>query len=207
MSSARSRSGGIVIVMTLRRYERSSRNRPAAIIPRRSRFVAAITRTSTLSALVPPTRRYSPASRKRSSFGCSARGISPISSRNSVPLSATSTRPCLAATALVNAPFSWPKSSDSIRLSENVAQLSGMNGEAQRRLCCQSVFATSSLPVPLSPWISTGESVGATLRISARISRSCRLSPTNSSRGLLADELLLEQPVLHAELRRTRARG
>ena len=37
--------------------------------------------------------------------------MSPISSRNSVPRCATSSRPGLAATAPVNAPFSWPNSS------------------------------------------------------------------------------------------------
>ena len=43
--------------------------------------------------------------------------MSPISSRNSVPPSASSKRPFFRCSAPVNAPFSWPNSSASIRLS------------------------------------------------------------------------------------------
>src|ERR1019366_1406314 len=47
----------------------------------------------------------------RSSFGCKAIEISPISSRNSVPLSASSSRPIFLLTAPVKAPFSLPNNS------------------------------------------------------------------------------------------------
>src|SRR4051794_13163168 len=48
--------------------------------------------------------------------------MSPISSRNSVPPSACSKRPMRCLSAPVNAPFSWPKSSDSRRFSCSAAQ-------------------------------------------------------------------------------------
>ena len=48
-------------------------------------------------------------------FACVSMVIVPISSRKSVPPSATSKRPFLDATALVNAPLTWPKSVDSRR--------------------------------------------------------------------------------------------
>src|ERR1019366_5109305 len=69
--------------------------------------------------------------------------------------------------APVNAPFSWPKSWLSIGFSGMVLQLMATNGP----LCCAlrrwSACATISLPVPLSPRISTGALVGATLRMSS----------------------------------------
>ncbi|MNC38828.1 hypothetical protein D3C75_874550 [compost metagenome] len=82
-----------------------------------------------------------------------------------MPPSAASTRPARPAVAPVKAPFSWPNSSDSIRVSGIAAQFTEINGALARfdRLC--RARATSSLPVPDSPWISTVESVGATLRI------------------------------------------
>ncbi|MNN49137.1 hypothetical protein D3C81_1636460 [compost metagenome] len=88
-----------------------------------------------------------------------------------MPPSAASTRPARPALAPVNAPFSWPNSSDSIRLSGMAAQFTEIIGAFARfdRLC--SARATSSLPVPDSPWINTLESVGATLRI--LLYRSC----------------------------------
>src|SRR2546429_3997049 len=48
----------------------------------------------------------------RSSLGCKAGGISPTSSKKSVPLSASSKRPIFCAMAPVNAPRSWPKRSE-----------------------------------------------------------------------------------------------
>ena len=60
--------------------------------------------------------------------------MSPISSRNSVPPSACSKRPRRSSVAPVNAPFSWPKSSDSSRSAVNAEVLSAMNGFAARGL-------------------------------------------------------------------------
>ena len=51
------------------------------------------------------------------------------------------------------------------------AQLIATNGLAARLLCEWMLRAINSLPVPLSPRISTVESVGAILRINPRIER------------------------------------
>jgi len=59
-----------------------------------------------------------PSSKTRRSFACMATGMSPISSRKSVPPSACSNLPVWREAAPVNAPFSWPKSSDSIARQE-----------------------------------------------------------------------------------------
>ena len=61
-------------------------------------------RTSTLRVRSLPTRRSSPCCRTRSSLPCMPGDISPTSSRNSVPPSATSNRPRVSRSAPVNAP-------------------------------------------------------------------------------------------------------
>ena len=81
-----------------------------------------------------------------------------------MPPSASSKRPRRAATAPVNAPFSWPNSSLSIRLPGTAAQLTATNGPSARALQACSVRAATSLPVPLSPSSSTVALVPATLR-------------------------------------------
>ena len=58
--------------------------------------------------------------------------------------------------APVNAPRAWPKSSDSSSVSVSAPQLIGTNGARARRPCAWIARATSSLPVPLSPMMSTG---------------------------------------------------
>ena len=60
---------------------------------RRSRLVAASTRTSTLMTRSPPTRLISRCSSTRSSFGCRLMSSSPISSRKIVPPCACSKQP------------------------------------------------------------------------------------------------------------------
>jgi len=69
------------------------------------------------------------------------------------------------ATAPVNAPFSWPKSSDSSRLSAIAAQLIGSKGISHRGLWSWIARATSSFPVPLSPRMRTFIRVWATMWI------------------------------------------
>ncbi len=81
--------------------------------------------------------------------------MSPISSRNSEPPSACSKRPRRRLSAPVNAPFSWPNSSDSSSSAGIAEVLSAMNGLLARGLCSCSARAASSLPVPDSPVIST----------------------------------------------------
>ena len=64
--------------------------------------------------------------------------------------------------ASVNAPFTCPNSSLSSRLSGIAAQLMATNGPSLRGLRWWMALATSSLPVPLSPVMSTVVSVSAT---------------------------------------------
>src|SRR4051795_6192700 len=78
-----------------------------------------------------------------------------MSSRKMVPPSASSKRPGRSLIAPVNAPRSWPNSSDSINVSENRAQLTATNGWCLRRLDWWISVAVTSLPVPLSPVTST----------------------------------------------------
>ncbi len=82
-----------------------------------------------------------------------------------MPPSAASTRPVRAALAPVKAPFSWPNSSDSISVSGIAAQFTQISGARERLLCWWMARATSSLPVPDSPWMSTVTSAGAVLRM------------------------------------------
>ena len=89
----RSRSGGTSIVTSPMRKYRSWRKRCSAISACRSRLVAQTTRTLTGISWRPPTRSITRFCRKRSSFACSDSGMSPISSRNSVPPSAISILP------------------------------------------------------------------------------------------------------------------
>ena len=81
--------------------------------------------------------------------------MSPISSRKIVPLSASSNRPLRRASAEVNAPRSWPNSSDSSRLSGSAAQLIAIRLPWRSSLEEWTALAISSLPVPVSPSIST----------------------------------------------------
>ena len=126
----------------------------------RSRLVAAMIRTSTWIGALPPTRSNSRSWRTRSSLAWVSRGSSPISSRKSVPPSASSKRPMRRAMAPVKAPFSWPNSSLSTSPAGRAAQLTLISGLAVRRLWEWIARAISSLPVPVSPLISTVASVG-----------------------------------------------
>jgi hypothetical protein len=61
--------------------------------------------------------------------------------------------------APVNAPFSWPKSSLSSRLSGIAPQLIATNGPFLRGELKWMARASTSLPLPLSPRINTSESL------------------------------------------------
>ena len=67
-----------------------------------------------------------------SSRVCASSGMSPISSRNSVPPCACSKRPTPRAVAPVNEPFSWPKSSLSINSRGIAAMLMATKGPLRR---------------------------------------------------------------------------
>src|SRR5471030_997803 len=125
-------------------------------------LVAASTRTSIGMLLREPRRTTSRSCSTRNNLTWIAIGKSPISSRNKVPPSASSNHPALALRAPVKAPFSWPNSSASTRDSENAPQLTATNGRLRRALRLWMCRATNSLPVPVSPMISTLASLGAT---------------------------------------------
>jgi len=93
--------------------------------------------------------------RTRSSDACVSGGNSPTSSRKIVPPSAASNRPILRWTAPVNAPFSWPNSSEAISDAGIAAQLTRMKARLARFDRLWMARATSSLPVPVSPRMST----------------------------------------------------
>ena len=124
-------------------------------------MLVAISRMSTLTGRLPPTRSISRSWMARSSLACSRGSISLTSSSSSVPPVASSNLPTRRATAPVKAPFSWPNSSDSSRLSGIAAQLRATKGPRARRLRSCRKRATISLPVPLSPVTSTQASEGA----------------------------------------------
>jgi len=83
----------IVRVTPLSRNSRSRRNVPRSVSRSMSRFVADTKRTSIGIATRPPTRITFRSSRTRRSFTWVASGMSPISSRNTVPLPADSRAP------------------------------------------------------------------------------------------------------------------
>src|SRR6266850_1301706 len=105
----------------------------------------------------------------------------PIPSRKIVPPSADSNRPRRLWSAPVNAPFSCPNSSEASNEGGIAAQLTRMNARLPRLERLWIARATSSLPVPVSPWIRTVESVGATFAICANTVRSASEEPTISS--------------------------
>ena len=84
-----------------------------------------------------------------------------------MPPSASAKRPRLAVCAPVKAPRTCPNSSLSSRPSGIAVQLIGTNAALARAPVKWIVRATTSLPVPLSPVISTLERLLEILRISA----------------------------------------
>ena len=136
------RLGNLVLPLAQRRHRRSRSpsagnrdlrgTRRARSIASRSRLVAAMMRTSTVTRLLLPSRLNSPSCSTCSSLACSAGFISPISSSMSVPPSACSNLPTRSVAAPVNAPFSWPNSSLSSRSSGSAAQFTLTNGRLRR---------------------------------------------------------------------------
>ena len=159
-----------------RQHVRAGRTGPGGTARRRPRRRGPCssrdsTRTSTLIGASPPTRSNSCSWSARSSLTCIAGGTSPTSSRNSVPPSASSNRPSFCLIAPVNAPFSWPNSSLSSKVSVSAPQLTLMNGPFARLLRRWIARAISSLPVPLSPAMNTVVSLAATFSTVRRTMR------------------------------------
>ena len=102
-----------------------SGSRPRRISSSRFRLVAERIRASTVRLRLSPRRRTSLSWSVRSSLTWSDGGISPISSRKSVPPVAASNRPGLSRSAPVNAPLTYPNSSDSSRFSGMAPQFTG----------------------------------------------------------------------------------
>ena len=139
--------------MVLSRKSRSWRKRPAATSALRSALVAEMIRTLTLRVFDEPSRSNSPVSSTRSSFCCCVSGTLAISSRNSVPPSASSKRPTRSALASVKAPLTWPNSSLSNTPSDRPPALTVTIGRPARGDTACSACATRPLPVPFSPVI------------------------------------------------------
>jgi hypothetical protein len=138
--------------------------------------VADTKRTSTSCGVSAPTRSTFRSSITRRSLAWIDTGISPTSSRNSVPPSAVSSRPGLALMAPVNEPFSWPNSSLSNSDSVSAAQLSLTKGLSARGEALCTASASTSLPTPVSPRSSTEMlpcETRSIRRCSRTITRSC----------------------------------
>ena len=131
----------------------------------KSMLLAAITLTSMGTGLISPNFRISFCWSARSSLACNSKGKELISSKNSVPLWASSNFPIIPfCRAPVNAPPLYPKNSDSIRSLGIAAHDIATKGWSFRWLKLWIAWANSSLPVPLSPTIRTLEAfLAATL--------------------------------------------
>ena len=97
-----------------------------------------------------------------------------------MPPWACSKQPAERSMAPVNAPFSWPNNSLSIRVSGKAAALIATKGPLPRGLHLWISRATNSFPVPLSPQINTGAEVGATCLMSEKICCIAGEVPTRS---------------------------
>ncbi len=119
----------------------------------------------------------------RNIFTWQLRSRSPISSRNIVPVSASSKRPLRLSTAPVKAPLACPNISLSKSDCDMPPRLTITNGLSRRLLLRCMACAISSFPVPFSPVISTEASVGATRRALSRTSVRALLFPIISDRS------------------------
>ena len=138
-----------------------------------------------------PTLMNSPLSSTLSRRACVVSGSSATSSRNMVPPSASSKYPFLVATAPVNAPFSWPKSSESIVPSGMAPQFTAMYFACLRGDPAWMICGKNSFPVPLSPVTSTDRSIGATRRARCTAPISAGALPTMPQRALACCTWLL----------------
>ena len=97
----------------------------------------------------------------------------------------------------MNAPFSWPNSSLSSSVSGMAAQFTATKGPRTRSLSSWITRASSSLPVPLSPWMSTVAVERDTWRATLSAARSRTLSPRNEAdagRGAVPRRAAVPEP-------------
>ena len=106
-----------------------------------------------------------------------------------MPRCASSNTPVRRSCAPVNAPFSCPKISLSSSVSGIAAQLIATNGNDARGLSSWIVCATSSLPVPDSPQISTDALVGAACSIDAIDAADARAVADDAAEAALLAQL------------------
>ena len=128
ISSCLSLKGGSLRQMTLNLKYKSSLNLPSFTSSPKSLLVAATILASIFMDSLLPTRIILPSSITLNSFAWVESGISPISSRNKVPLFAYSNLPFLWYKAPVKAPFSCPNNSLSRRVSEIAAEFRATKG-------------------------------------------------------------------------------
>ncbi len=145
-----------------------------------------MTRTSTSCVSVEPTGRTVFSCSTRSSFTCSAGGMSPISSSSSVPRLAVRNSPLWSRVAPVKEPLTCPNSSDSSSCSGIALQLIPTNAWSRRGLDLWMARASSSLPVPDSPKMKTLASLSATSRAFASTSSIAGLRVMISARHPLS---------------------
>jgi hypothetical protein len=129
---------------------------------------------------LPPTRSISRSCRTRRSLACIASGMSPTSSRKSVPPLARSNFPRRCLVAPVKAPASWPKSSLSMSSLGSAAQLSFSSGPFARGRERVDRARDELLP---------GPALARSRARSPRSWRARRSARRASSSGALPDEL------------------
>ena len=154
-----------------------------AISSVRSRLLVAMTRTSTFTRFEPPSRSKVWSCRARTILPWVSTGMSDTSSSSSVPPCARSSTPARRGLATESLPASTPNSSSSKRAGLSVAQLSTTNGPSARRDRLWIIRATTSLPEPAAPLISTREPVGDTRSTLARNWTMAWLSPVSVVSG------------------------
>ena len=135
----------------------------------------------------------------------SAAGISAISSRNSVPPSAASTRPARSRTAPVKAPSACPNISLASSSSLSAGQFTTAKGCFLRGLSSCSVRASTLFPVPLSPRNSTGTSCAAARLITSISGRMAALASSRLGSGAASASLSWRSATRSSNSRRARA--
>ena len=165
MSSLLFRRGGISMGTMLILKKRSSLNCLFFTRAWISRFDATTILTSIFLVTVSPTRLTFSLSRKWSNFTWRSCGISVISSKNSVPLSAISNIPGFPSLfAPVNAPLTYPNSSLSRSVAGIAPQFTWINGPFRLSEYSCIKRAIRLLPTPDSPWRKTVTPTSETFR-------------------------------------------
>ena len=156
-SITRSRRGGTRSrVAGFSRMYRSCRKRPSCTSSSRSRLVAAMSLGCAGRGLPSPSRVTCPRSRTRRSCRWRSRSRFAISSRKSVPPWACSKTPAWSSTAPVYEPRREPKRCDGRSALGTVERSVTTRGPLAPERGCSTCSARKLLPVPVSPWTSTG---------------------------------------------------